>query len=122
MPTTEKTAPRKRGAVARSETNGKAKTIRLSTAPVKGMELIGPSTLPGTFSWDFAEMQSRIREDDAFALGTLYRLIVSLIGEEQAEQIRAKLKASSNGAGGADVMVGVLNDIIAAYGTEPGES
>lgn len=120
---TSKTAPRStRGAVARSEANGKLRTIKLTRAPLAGLEIKNcPKELPATFSWDGARVQARIAEEDVRVTGDLYRLIESVVGEEGSEQIRKQLIAKKVDPGWK-LLSDVLNDITDHYGLSTGES
>jgi hypothetical protein len=122
MTSTGTAGSRKRGPAARSEVNGKLRTIKLTAKPVAGLELKDcPKELPSTFSWDGARIQARVAEQDPRVTGDLYRLLESVIGEGNAELIRKKVLDKKVDPG-EELMIDVLNDITSHYGTGLGES
>jgi hypothetical protein len=123
--TASKTGARKtRAPVARSGNNGKPHAIKLTHAFLRDLELTGPPELPPTFSWDYAELQSLARDEDEGVMGTLYDLIVSVVGKEQARLIRNRIKekAPTTTDAGTDLMGSILGDLVESYGTTEGES
>lgn len=124
MPTTNSAASAKAGAVGPSANgNGKGHTVTLTHPLMKGIELSGPPTLPATFSWDYAELQSLARDQDEGIMGTLYDLVVSVFGREQAREVRNRIaaKAPSTKDAGIGLLGSILSDVIDAYGTDAGE-
>lgn len=114
-------APGRSRKAAQAETNGKLRKTRLKSAPVTGLELEDlPKQLPSTFSWDAARVQGRIASEDPRVIGDLYRLIESVIGEDNSERIRERLAAKKVDPG-VNLLADVLNDITTLYGTDLGE-
>lgn len=119
--TTRNTSP-SRGAAARSEVNGKVKTISLSDPLFKGIKLTAPSVLPATAAWDIAEIQQMQKRGQNY-IGGLLQMIVTVVGAEQAERVRDRLaeKAPVTTDGGLELLDQVASDIIDSYGTTAGE-
>jgi hypothetical protein len=123
VPTSKAAVRKPRAAAARSELNGKLRTITLKTPPLDGVKVKIPPDLPPAFGWDLAEAHSLLRADDPLALGAFYDLLVSVVGREAVQELREALaRQEAVPAVPAAPLVIALNDITAEYGIDEGES
>lgn len=89
----------------------------------ESVEVTLPAKLPATFTLDLAQVQGKPND-----LGGPYRLIVSILGEEQWLKLREKIADDDAKAPAADddegggVLGEIISFVIRAYNTEPGES
>lgn len=79
-----------------------------------GLKLTGPPTLPATFSLDAAALAGG---DE----GALHRIIVSVLGDEQMQSVRAALVEKESDDGGASLLGELIESITTAYGLAEGE-
>jgi hypothetical protein len=122
--------------VAKAASNGKANEApKLRSADVatgevvdeprsasfRGIELILPPKMPATFALDMAEIQAQ--DPDNVDLGSTYRLLVGLVGEQQWRRIRDKIGEDGDSMDdlGA-VLTEIMGAITGAYDVESGES
>lgn len=79
MSTSKKSAPARKG--------GGAKTLKF-----RGVELKVPAKIPGTFGYDFGEVQRLGMEGDPAVVGAVQQLLVSVFGEDELKKVRPKVK------------------------------
>jgi hypothetical protein len=110
---TRKAAAPSKGAAARAEKTGAPKTIDF-----RGLELALPDVLPGTVYFDLAALE----ENEGSAVAQV-RLLRSLIGGDQLAAVRDKIGEDQVPLDKVDeVVIGLFNDIVGAYGSTEGES
>lgn len=103
-----KTASAKAGAVARSERNGKPKTVDF-----KALTLTLPKDLPATIDFDLIELETEQ------TLQPIYRMLRSILGADQFLDVRNAVDPDDPER--SDIF-GLFQAIFDAYGVEPGES
>lgn len=109
--TPRKAAPSKKGAAARSEKNGKPKTVNF-----RGLKLKLPAKLPGTILFDLADLESG---NDL--RGTM-EFLKSLVGAEQYQAIRNKVAEDEIGIDEVDtVLLSLMESILESSGLSQGE-
>ena len=111
-------APEK-GAAARAEVNGNGKPKQITW---NGVKLDLPADLPGTVLWDFAALEEGEKQ-----LSPLLALIRSVLGEDQARAIKAKVAEKGwNIEKTTEALMdddkGLIPKITAKYGLTTGES
>ena len=94
-------------------------TPRLTT--FRGIALTLPPKMPAVFALDMAEIQAQ--DPDNVDLGSTYRLLVGLIGQDQWRKVRDKIGEDGDSMDdlGA-VLTEIMGAITGAYDAEPGES
>lgn len=101
-----------KSAAARGEAKQQPKS-----ADFRGVTLTLPPELPGELIFDLAAL------DRATGPGPIVELLETLLGVEQVRQVRAKVAEEKVPFSAVDgVLLGLISDIVDAYGTSTGES
>lgn len=88
-----------------------------------GVEITFPAELPMTFMLDYADMQDMQVGQDPRALGQGARLVKSVIGEGQWQQVRESMVGQTGADGGAKIIGDLLSLVFdVVMNMEPGES
>lgn len=119
--------PKRTPAKSRAKVPGaaaKAAVAELTDQPIvvsfrDSVDITLPPKLPATFTLDLAEAQSMPNN-----LGCIYRLIVSIVGQEQWLLLRNKVAEDATEAAEDDggALGEMMSFVIGAYNVEPGES
>jgi hypothetical protein len=89
------------------------------TADFRGVSIPLPPSLPGTFAMDLAEMEATGDQQ----VGTLYTLVVGIVGTDGWRLLRDKIAEDGDGIDDMGQVIAELIDAITApYGVESGES
>lgn len=106
-------APKKAGAAARAEKNGK-----LIDLDFHGVKLKLPAKLPNSFSLRFARIAA-LEEKGEMAAGHVYELLVPrYVTESQYDEILVVIDEVNEEVGVSDLLIA----IVGAYGAKAGES
>lgn len=83
----------------------------------RGLKLKLPAKAPGSIVFDFAQL-----EEGQNMIAPVVGLIRTMLGEEQLEQVKAKIGADDVSLDDMpDVLMGLVNDILDKYGLTAGK-
>lgn len=115
-PSKAKKAPSK-AAAAKAEQKPKEKSFEW-----RGLTLVMPAEEPGELLFDFADFEEQQRNEEQ-RIGPMFALVKSLVGGEQFQQIRGKVRADKlSMTDTGDEIAALLNSLLEQYGMGLGES